>query len=74
MIYDVRQTTTYVYDSAVTRARHVLRLVPVARERLRITRRDARRRSRADAATRSDRFFPQPHAVIELEEPHDSSP
>src|SRR5215470_10247838 len=33
MIYDVRQTTTYTYETAVTRARHVLRLLPVARDR-----------------------------------------
>ena len=31
MIYDIRQTTSYAYESAVTRARHVLHLVPVAR-------------------------------------------
>ena len=33
MIYDIRQTTSYAYESAVTRARHVLHLVPVARDR-----------------------------------------
>ena len=37
MIYDVRQTTTYVYETAVTRARHVLRLLPVARDRQHVT-------------------------------------
>lgn len=31
MIYDVRQATTYHYDSAVTDARHVLRLTPIDR-------------------------------------------
>ncbi len=36
MIYDIRQTTTYVYETAVTRARHVLRLLPVARDRQRV--------------------------------------
>src|SRR5260370_20192808 len=37
MIYDVRQTTPYVYETAVTRARHVLRLLPVARDRQHVT-------------------------------------
>lgn len=37
MIYDVRQTTTYVYETAVTRARNVLRLTPVTRQRQRVT-------------------------------------
>lgn len=31
MIYDVRQVTTYHYDSAVTDAHHVLRLTPIDR-------------------------------------------
>ena len=37
MIYDVRQTTTYAYASPAAYAQHVLRLVPIARERQRVT-------------------------------------
>src|SRR5262249_29390843 len=37
MIYDVRQTTTYAYASPAAYAHHVLRLVPIARERQRVT-------------------------------------
>ena len=36
MIYDVRQTTTYRYDSNVTDARHMLRLTPIDRARQRV--------------------------------------
>jgi transglutaminase-like putative cysteine protease len=71
MIYDVRQTTTYVYDGAVTRARHVLRLVPVARERLRITAAmldvDPAPTQRREATD----FFRNRTTVVELEEPHE---
>ena len=72
MIYDVRQTTTYAYDTAVTRARHVLRLVPVARDRQRVTAAmldidpvPAHRREAAD-------FFDNWTTVIEIEEPHET--
>jgi len=72
MIYDVRQTTTYVYETAVTRARHVLRLVPVARERQRVTAAmldivpaPVSRREAVD-------FFRNWTTVIELDEPHES--
>ena len=72
MIYDVRQTTTYLYDIAVTRARHVLRLVPVARERQRVAAAllevvpaPANRREAVD-------FFRNRTTVVELEEPHES--
>jgi transglutaminase-like putative cysteine protease len=36
MIYDVRQTTTYHYESNVTDARHMLRLTPIDRARQRV--------------------------------------
>jgi transglutaminase-like putative cysteine protease len=72
MIYDVRQTTTYEYETAVTRARHVLRLIPVARERQHVTAAmldvdpaPAERRESTD-------FFHNRATVIELEEPHES--
>jgi transglutaminase-like putative cysteine protease len=71
MIYDVRQTTTYAYEGAVTRARHVLRLVPVARERQRVTAAmldvdptPVQRREATD-------FFHNWTTVVELEEPHE---
>jgi transglutaminase-like putative cysteine protease len=36
MIYDVRQTTTYAYESKVTYAHHVLRLTPIDRPHQRV--------------------------------------
>ena len=36
MIYDVRQSTTYVYASPVAHARHVLRQVPINRDGQRV--------------------------------------
>jgi transglutaminase-like putative cysteine protease len=72
MIYDVRQTTTYAYETAVTRARHMLRLVPVAREGLRVTAAmldvmpvPVIRREMTD-------FFRNWTTMVELEEPHES--
>jgi transglutaminase-like putative cysteine protease len=72
MIYDVRQTTTYVYETAVTRARHVLRLLPVARDRQRVTAAmldidpiPVSRRETTD-------FFRNWRTVAELEEPHET--
>jgi transglutaminase-like putative cysteine protease len=72
MIYDVRQTTTYVYETAVTRARHVLRLLPVARPGLHITAAmldidpaPARRREATD-------FFGNWTTVTEIEQPHET--
>src|SRR5260221_4852312 len=70
MIYDVRQTTTYVYETAVTRARHVLRLLPVARDRQRVTAAmldiDPVPVTRREATD----FFPNLTPVVELQEPH----
>src|SRR5215471_14941997 len=72
MIYDVRQTTTYVYETAVTRARHVLRLLPVARDRQRVTAAmldiDPVPASRREATD----FFRNWTTVAELEEPHET--
>src|SRR5258707_4621620 len=72
MIYDVRQTTTYVYESAVTRARHVLRLLPVTRDRQRVTAAmldiDPVPVSRSEASD----FFHNWRTVVELEEPHET--
>jgi transglutaminase-like putative cysteine protease len=72
MIYDVRQTTTYVYETPVTRARHVLRLLPVARERQRITAAmldiDPLPVSRREATD----FFHNWTTVAEIEEPHET--
>ncbi len=70
MIYDIRQTTTYAYESAVTYARHALRLVPVVRDRQRVTAAmldidpaPAHRREGTD-------FFRNRVTMVELEEPH----
>ncbi len=72
MIYDVRQTTTYVYETAVTRARHVLRLLPVARERQHVTAAmleiDPVPVSRREATD----FFHNWRTITELEEPHET--
>jgi transglutaminase-like putative cysteine protease len=72
MIYDVRQTTTYVYETAVTRARHVLRLLPVARPGLHVTAAmldidpaPARRHEASD-------FFGNWTTVTEIEQPHET--
>jgi transglutaminase-like putative cysteine protease len=72
MIYDVRQTTTYVYETAVTRARHVLRLLPVARDRQHVTAAmldiDPVPVSRREATD----FFRNWTTVAELEAPHET--
>src|SRR5579871_2821528 len=72
MIYDIRQTTTYVYETAVTRARHVLRLLPVARERQRVIAAmleiDPAPVNRREATD----FFRNWTTVAELEEPHET--
>jgi transglutaminase-like putative cysteine protease len=72
MIYDVRQTTTYAYETAVTRARHVLRLMPVARDRQHVTAAmldiDPAPMHRREASD----FFRNWTTVVELEEPHES--
>ena len=72
MIYDVRQTTTYVYETAVTRARHVLRLLPVTRDLQRVTAAmldiDPIPISRREATD----FFHNWTTVAELEEPHET--
>jgi len=72
MIYDVRQTTTYVYETPVTRARHVLRLLPVARDRQHVTAAmldiDPVPVSRREATD----FFRNWTTVAELEEPHET--
>jgi transglutaminase-like putative cysteine protease len=71
MIYDVRQTNTYVYETPVTRARRVLRQLPVARPgqhvtvaRLDINPVPVSRREATD-------FFRNWTTVIEIEEPHE---
>src|SRR5215467_12521395 len=72
MIYDVRQTTTYTYETAVTRARHVLRLLPVARDGQSVIAAmldiDPVPISRREATD----FFRNWTTVAELEEPHET--
>jgi transglutaminase-like putative cysteine protease len=70
MIYDVRQTTTYAYALPAAYAQHVLRLVPIARERQRVTAAaldiepvPVRRREGRD-------FFENRTTVIEIDAPH----
>jgi transglutaminase-like putative cysteine protease len=72
MIYDVRQTTTYAYASAAAYAHHVLRLMPIARERQRVTAAvldidpvPVRRREGRD-------FFENRTTMIEIDAPHNT--
>ena len=72
MIYDLRQTTTYAYASPAAYAQHVLRLVPIARERQRVTAAvldidpaPVRRREGRD-------FFENRTTVIEIDAPHNT--
>jgi transglutaminase-like putative cysteine protease len=72
MIYDVRQTTTNVYETAVTRAHHALRLLPVARPGQHVTAAmlsiDPVPVSRREATD----FFHNWTTIIEIEEPHET--
>src|ERR1700722_1302253 len=72
MIYDIRQTTTYHYAVPVTHARHMLRLMPVVRDRLHVTAAmldvDPAPAGRRD----SPDFFQNHTPVIEIEEPHET--
>jgi transglutaminase-like putative cysteine protease len=72
MIYDVRQTTTYVYETAVTRARHVLRLLPVARERQHVTAAMLDIEPVPVSRREATDFFHNWTTVAELEEPHET--
>ena len=70
MIYDVRQSTTYAYASPVAHARHVLRQMPINRDRqrihlaaLQIIPEPQHRREGAD-------FFGNRLTWIDLEAPH----
>jgi transglutaminase-like putative cysteine protease len=72
MIYDVRQTTTYAYASSAAYAHHVLRLVPIARERQRVTAAvldidpaPVRRHEGRD-------FFENRTTMIEIDAPHNT--
>jgi transglutaminase-like putative cysteine protease len=72
MIYDVRQTTTYAYASPAAYAQHILRLVPIARERQRVTAAaldidpaPVRRREGLD-------FFENRTTTIEIDAPHNT--
>lgn len=72
MIYDIRQVTTYSYDSTVGYARHVLRLLPINRSRqnvhavtLDVAPAPIERREGRD-------YFGNRLTWIELGEPHDT--
>jgi transglutaminase-like putative cysteine protease len=72
MIYDVRQITTYAYASPAAYAQHILRLVPIARERQRVTAAalaidpaPVRRREGQD-------FFENRTTTIEIDAPHNT--
>jgi transglutaminase-like putative cysteine protease len=72
MIYDVRQVTTYAYASPAAYAQHILRLVPIARERQRVTAAaldidpaPVRRREGRD-------FFENRTTTIEIDAPHNT--
>jgi transglutaminase-like putative cysteine protease len=72
MIYDVRQTTTYAYASPAAYAQHVLRLVPIARERQRVTA-AVLDIDPAPVRLREGRdFFENRTTVIEIDAPHNT--
>ena len=60
MIYDIRQSTTYVYASTVAHAHHVLRLTADQPRRPARACRGARDRARAAAAPRGPGLLRQP--------------
>lgn len=72
MIYDIRQTTTHLYETAVTRARHALHLLPVARPGQHVTAAvldvDPIPFSRREAVD----FFRNWTTLIDIEEPHET--
>jgi len=72
MIYDVRQTTTYTYETAVTRARHVLRLLPVTRDPQRVTAAMLDIEPLPVIRREATDFFRNWMTVVELEEPHET--
>ena len=71
MIYDVRQTTTYLYASPVAYARHVLRLTPIDRSGQRVHATALEVEPTPIARREGQDFFGNRMTWIELDQPHD---
>ena len=71
MIYDVRQTTTYLYASPVAYARHVLRLTPIDRSGQRVHATALEVEPAPMARREGQDFFGNRMTWIELDQPHD---
>ena len=70
VIYDIRQITSYSYDSKVGYARHVLRLTPVDR-RVSVCMRDALDIDPTGQRREGKDFFGNRMTWIALDAPHD---
>jgi len=72
MIYDIRQTTTYHYASAVAYARHVLRLTPIDRLGQRVHAAALDIEPAPIERREGHDFFGNRMTRIELDQPHDT--
>ena len=72
MIYDIRQTTTYHYASAVAYARHVLRLTPIDRLGQRVHAAALDIEPAPIERREGHDFFGNRMTWIELNQPHDT--
>jgi len=72
MIYDIRQTTTYHYASAVAYARHVLRLTPIDRLGQRVHAAALDIEPAPIERREGHDFFGNRMTWIELDQPHDT--
>jgi transglutaminase-like putative cysteine protease len=70
MIYDLRQTTTYAYETAVTRARHVLRLIPVECEGQRVSTATLDIDPHPASRREGEDFFNNRTTMVDIEESH----
>jgi len=72
MIYDVRQVTTYRYDSAVANARHILRLTPIDRNGQRVLASTLGIEPEPVERREGNDFFGNRTTAIVLDRPHDT--
>ena len=72
MIYDVRQVTTYRYDSAVANARHILRLTPIDRNGQRVLASTLGVEPEPIERREGNDFFGNRITWIGLDRPHDA--
>jgi transglutaminase-like putative cysteine protease len=72
MIYDVRQVTTYRYASAVSHARHILRLTPIDRPNQRVLASTLGVEPNPIERREGNDFFGNKITWIVLDQPHDT--